>query len=81
MSEPGYSSNPIKRDTSKLPPKSVSTSRENMRTSTSSNLSRMSTHRASYHETRSSFTSSSSKENVKENSRSREAVSSSTKKR
>ena len=80
MSEPGYSSNPIKRDTSKLPPKSVSTSRENMRTSTSSNLSRMSTHRASYHESRSSFTSS-SKENVKENSRSREAVSSSTKKR
>ena len=80
MSEPGYSSNASKRDTSKLPPKSVSTSRENMRTSTSSNLSRMSTHRASYHETRSSYTSS-SKENVKENSRSREAVSSSTKKR
>ena len=80
MSEPGYSSNPIKRETSKLPPKSVSSSRENMRTSTSSNLSRMSTHRASYHETRSSYTSS-SKENVKENSRSREAVSSSTKKR
>ena len=80
MSEPGYSSTISKRDTNKLPPKSVSSSRENMRTSTSSNLSRMSTHRASYHESRSSFTSS-SKENVKENSRSREAVSSSTKKR
>ena len=79
MSEPGYSSNTSKRETSKLPPKSVSTSRENMRTSTA-NLSRMSTHRASYHETRSSVNSS-SKENVKENSRSREAVSSSTKKR
>ena len=76
LSEPG---SPSKRE-SMLPPKSVSSSRENMRNS-SANLSRAASHRSSFHESRSSFARTSSKENLGEASRSREAVISSTKKR
>merc|ERR1719507_739797 len=77
LSEPGPGS---KRE-SMLPPKSVSTSRENMRNS-NANLSRVASHRSSFHESRSSFARTASKENVAEASRSsREAVVSSTKKR
>merc|ERR550519_787004 len=76
LSEPGPGS---KRE-SMLPPKSVSSSRENMRNS-NANLSRAASHRSSFHEIRSSFARTASKENVAETSRSREAVVSSTKKR